>query len=73
MVYVQRKDGKVVGFASNPQADWPEEKLPDDHPEIVEYLKVQEDEIVAAKEEPASLLDRVEALEQRVAALEKTR
>lgn len=38
MPYVERKDGKVVGLYANLQTGYAEEKLAEDHPEVVAFL-----------------------------------
>jgi len=38
MPYVERKDGKVIGLYANLQAGYAEEKLAEDHPEVVAFL-----------------------------------
>lgn len=37
MVFVERKDGKVVGVFANPQPEYAEEELADDDPEVVAF------------------------------------
>ena len=37
MLYIQRKDGKVTGYATGPQPEWGGETLPENHPEIVAF------------------------------------
>lgn len=39
MRYVQRENGKIVGSFARPQLGLAEEALPDDDPELLEFIK----------------------------------